>query len=73
LSHKEAFFLFEICGKFTVPLHLFERLLEICDPGCGAGFGFLLHGLFDLLVVLLQGLAEGRIALALVIEIDGIG
>lgn len=73
LAHKEAFLLFEICWKFTVSLHLFERILELCDPGCGAGLGLLLHALFDLLVVLLQRFAEVRVALTLVIEINGVG
>lgn len=73
LAHKEAFFFFEIRWKFTVPLHLFERILELCGPSCGAGLGFLLRGLCDLLVVLLQRFAEVRIALTLVIEINGVG
>lgn len=73
LAHKEAFLLFEVGWKFTVPLHLFERILKLCDPGCGAGLCLLLHGLFDLLVVLLQRFAEVRVALTLVIEINGVG
>lgn len=73
LVHKEAFLLFEICWEFTVLLHLFERILELCKSGCGAGLCLLFHALFDLLVVLLQRLAEARVALALVIEINGVG
>jgi hypothetical protein len=52
---------------------LFERILELCESGCGAGLGLLFHALFDLLVVLLQRLAEARVALALVVEINGVG
>ena len=73
LVHKEALLLFEVCWKFTVLLHFFESILELCEPGCGTGLCLLLHALLDLLVVLLQRLAEARVALALVIEINGVG